>query len=88
MQIEISFMPGRFDLFDICPEHGIESRRKWAEGWSIFIKNSEGTLIRFSPTNAMRVRYGGHMYETMTDDDQLAMLKRKLETDFAVESLD
>lgn len=80
-------MPGMFRRFEICSECGIVARR-WTQGWYIFIKNREGTIIRFSPTNALCVRYGGHMYETMTDDNQLAMLKHKLETDFAVESLE
>lgn len=87
MQIELSYLPGRFDRFDICPERGIETRRKRPGGWSLFIKNHEDVVVRVSPISTLGVRYDGHMYEP-EDDDQLAMLKHKLETDFAIECLE
>lgn len=87
MQIELSYMPGRFDRFDICSERGIETRRKRPEGWSLFIKNNEDMIIRVSPISTLCVRYDGHVYDS-EDDDQLAILKHKLETDFAIERLE
>ena len=87
MQIELSYLPGRFDRFDICQERGIETIRKRPEGWSLFIKNNEDMIIRVSPISTLCVRYEGHVYDS-EDDDQLAILKHKLETDFAIEHLE
>lgn len=87
MQIELSYLPGRFDRFDICLELGIETRSKQPERWSFFIKNNEDMIIRVSPISTLCVRYEGHMYDS-EDDDQLAILKHKLETDFAIERLE
>lgn len=87
MQIELSYLPGRFDRFEICPERGIETRRNRPEGWSLFIKNNEDMIFRVSPISTLCVRYDGHVYDS-EDDEQLAMLKHKLETDFAIELLE
>lgn len=87
MQIELSYRPGRFDRFDICPERGIETHRKQPKIWSIFIKNDEDMIIRVSPISTLCVRYEGHVYDS-EDDEQLAILKHKLETDFAIERLE
>ena len=87
MQIELSYRPGKFDRFDICLDLGIETRSKRPERWSLFIKNNEDMIIRVSPISTLCVRYDGHVYDS-EDDDQLAMLKHKLETDFAIELLE
>ena len=87
MQIELSYRTGRFDRFEICPERGIETRSKQPEHWSLFIKTNEDMIVRVSPISTLCVRYDGQVYDS-EDDDQLAMLKHKLETDFAIELLE
>ena len=89
MKIEFSFMTGIFDEYEICTNADYGRIVELPHvAWCIYVYNKEGILNLACPGNIFRCRYQGVVFETLHDKDQLAMLRRKLEEDFAVERLD
>lgn len=88
MTIEFSFATGIFHTYEICTgEQYGKVFGSLGDFWSVYVYTKNKTPSLISPSTALRCRYQGVIYETLHDDVQLAMLKHKLETDFAIERL-
>ena len=88
MKIELSFMTGIFDEYEICTGEQYGRVVYLYPDWFIYVYTKDHIPNLACPGNILRCRYRGVVFETLNDKDQLAMLRRKLEEDFAVESLD
>lgn len=88
MTIELSFATGIFHTYEICTgEQYGKVGDSSGDFWSIYVYNKHHIPNLVCPCTVLKCRYQGVVYETLHDSVQLAMLKHKLETDFAIERL-
>lgn len=90
MTIEFSFITGSFETYEICTG---EKYGKVVESlspllWYIYVYDKNHIPNLTCPCTILKCRYQGIVFDTLYDKDQLAMLKRKLEEDFAIERLE
>lgn len=89
MTIEFSFMTGSFETYEICTgeKYGkvVESLSPY---WYIYVYDKNHIPNLACPCTILKCRYQGIVFDTLYDKDQLEMLRRKLEEDFAVERLE
>jgi len=91
MTIEFSLAPGIFHTYEICTgeQYGKvvepESRSPY---WCIYVYDKNHIPNLACPCTILKCRYQGIVFDTLGNKDQLAMLKRKLEEDFAIERLE
>ena len=89
MKIEFSFITGIFETYEICTEADYGRIIEMSHiAWYIYVYNKDGIRNLACPGNILRCRYHGVVFETLNDKEQLAMLRRKLEEDLAVEQLE
>lgn len=89
MTIEFSFMTGIFEPYEICTD---EKYGKVVDhldtDWYIYVYGKHHIPMLACPCTILKCRYQGIVFDTLCNKDQLAMLKRKLEEDFAIERLE
>ena len=93
MTIELSFATGIFHTYEICTDgqYGKVVDRLGTDlgtNWYIYVYNRYRIPNLVCPCTVLRCRYQGIVFDTLRNKDQLAMLKRKLEEDFAIERLE
>lgn len=90
MTIELSFMTGIFTTYEICTgeQYGKIIDYPGSDWWYIYVYNKHHIPNLVCPCTVLKCRYQGVVFDTLGNYDQLAMLKRKLEEDFAIERLE
>lgn len=89
MTIEFSFMTGIFTSYEICTgEPYGKVVDHLGTDWYIYVYGKHRIPTLACPCTILKCRYQGIEFDTIGDKDQLAMLKRKLEEDFAIERLE
>lgn len=89
MIIELSFMTGLYTAYEICTgEQYGKVIEHLGTDWYIYVYNEHHIPNLVCLGAVLKCRYQGIVFDTLGNKDQLAMLKRKLEEDFAVERLD
>lgn len=92
MIIELSFtdeIDGIFHTYEICTgEQYGKVFEPLSTNWYIYVYNMEHVPNLVCPCTISKCRYQGIVFNTLSNKDQLAMLKRKLEEDFAIERLE
>ena len=89
MTIELSFMTGIFETYEICTgEQYGKVVDHLGTDWYIYVYNRHHIPNLVCPCTVLKCRYQGIEFDTLGNKDQLAMLKRKLEEDFAIERLE
>ena len=89
MTIDFSFMTGIFTTYEICTDgqYGKVVDHLGTD-WYIYVYGKNHIPVLACPCTILKCRYQGIEFDTLGDKDQLAMLKRKLEEDFAIERLE
>lgn len=89
MTIEFSFATGIFETYEICTD---EKYGKVVDhlgtDWYIYVYGKYHIPLLACPCTILKCRYQGIEFDTLCNKDHLAMLKRKLEEDFAIERLE
>lgn len=88
MTIELSFITGIFEPYEICTGERYGKVVDHLDTyWYIYVYNKHHIPNLVCPCTVLACRYQGMVFDTL-NNDQLAMLKRKLEEDFAIERLE